>query len=171
MPWNGRRVNELPGSALFIMPHLLKEKILKTVITVFLFGGGLWLLATSGSSVLVEQKLQQSSAVVEGRVIDGSSRRLSKGGQSLRLVVEYVPAGHGPITRTFDVDTGDYQEAMASRRARVTYHPADPEVSRVTQFAMLPNWVVMGLGAFMVVAGLICLRCDVKTSRSSSAAA
>lgn len=153
------------------MPQLLKEKIVKTVITVFLFGGGLWMLATSGSSILAEQKLQQSSAVVEGRVIDGSVRSLSKGGQSLRLEVEYVPAGHAPITRTFDVDTADYQAAMTSRKALVTYHPADPEVSRVTQFAMLPNWVVMGLGAFMVVAGLICLRCDVKTSRSSSAAA
>ncbi len=153
------------------MPHLLKEKILKTVITVVLFGGGLWMLATSGSAVLVEQKLQQSFAVVEGRVIDGSARRLSKGGQSLRLVVEYVPAGHAVITRTFDVDTDDYQEAMASRKVRVTYHPADPEVSRVTQFAMLPCLACLALGAFMVVAGFVCLRCDVETSRSSSAAA
>lgn len=153
------------------MPHLLKQKIVKTVITCFLFGGGLWMLVTSGSAILVEQKLQQSSAMVVGRVIDGSTRRLSKGGQSLRVVVEYVPAGHAPIIRTFDVDTGDYQDAMASRKARVTYHPADPEVSRVTQFAMLPYWVVMGLGAFMVVAGFICLRCDVETSRPSSAAA
>ena len=161
----------LRGSALLIMPQLLKEKIVKTVITVVLFGGGLWMLATSGSSILVEQKLQQSSAVVEGRVIDGSVRSLSKGGQSLRLEVEYVPAGHAPITRTFDVDTGDYQAAMASRKARVTYHPADPEVSRVTQFAMLPDWVCLALGAFMVAAGFICLRGDVETSRSSSAAA
>ncbi len=153
------------------MPQLLKEKIVKTVITVFLFGGGLWMLAASGSSILVEQKLQQSSAVVEGRVIDGSARSLSKGGQSLRLVVEYVPAGHAPITRTFDVDTADYQAAMASRNARVTYHPADPEVSRVTQFAMLPDWVVLALGAFMVMAGFICLRCEVETFRSSSPAA
>lgn len=147
------------------MPHLWKEKILKTVITVVLFGGGLWLLASSGSAVMVEQKLQQSSAVVEGRVIDGSTQRLSKGGQSLKLAVEYLPAGHAPITRTFDVDTGDYKAAMASRKTLVTYHPADPEVSRVTRFAMLPYLASLALGAFMVVAGFICLGSDVTTSR------
>lgn len=134
------------------------QKTPKALVITCLIGGGLWLLASGGAHVLAEQKLRQSSAVVEGRVLGAASHTLSKGGQALELDVEYTPPGHPAITRTFDVDSAGYKAALASGRALVTYCPQAPEVSRVTHFSILPFQLLIGLGCLMLASGLVCLK-------------
>lgn len=127
-----------------------------TLIISFLLGVGIWLLCFGWEYVKTDQRLEKNSAAVEGRVISSSSRRLSKGGQSLTLVVEYAPKDHASITKEFDVDSGDYKSAQASGKTKVTYLPEDPQVSRVTHFAVLPFQILIGLGGLMTLAGLFC---------------
>jgi Protein of unknown function (DUF3592) len=127
------------------------------LIISFLLGVGIWLLCFGWNYVQEDQRLEQSSAVVEGRVISSSTRRLSKGGQSSTLVVEYVTPNHPAITKKFDVDSDDYQAAKETGKARVTYLPENPQVSRVTDFAILPFQILIGLGGLMTLGGLYCL--------------
>lgn len=127
------------------------------LIISFLLGVGIWLLSFGWNYVQADQRLEQSSAVVEGRVISSSSRPLYKGGQSLALVVEYVPKNHAAITKEFYVDSDDYKYAQDTGNAKVTYWPEDPQVSRVTDFAMLPFQTLIGLGGLMSLGGLFCL--------------
>ena len=127
------------------------------LITGFLLGVGLWLTSFGWSYVKSDQRLNQSSAVVEGRVVSSSTYKLSRGGQSSTLVVKYTPPNHPPITKAFDVSSGDYQTAQDTGKAKVTYSPEDPQVSRVTQFEILPFQVLIGLGGLMTLAGLFCL--------------
>ena len=122
-----------------------------------LAGVGIWLMAFGWSEVNVNQRLDQSSATIEGRVIDANTRELSKGGQSSTLVVEYAPGNQAAITRTFDVDGATYRKALATGRAMVSYLPGDPRVSRVTRFAVMPYQILIGLGAIMLLSGTICL--------------
>lgn len=75
----------------------------------------------------------------------------------MTIEVEYVPRGHPPITKVFDVDSGDYKSAVATGKATVTYLPEDPRISRVTKFAMLPFQLIIGLGCIMLLAGFSCL--------------
>lgn len=142
---------------------MCQQHFKKTLIISFLMGVGIWFLCFGWEYVKTDQKLEKSSAVVEGRVISSSSRPLSKGGQSLAIVVEYVPKNHAAITKEFDVDSGDYKSAQASGKARVTYLPEDPQVSRVTHFAMLPFQILIGLGGLMTLAGLFCFMHALKT--------
>ena len=54
----------------------------KAILTIsFLTGVGIWLLNFGWTQVQTAQKLEQSSAVVEGRVISSSTKRGSRGGQ------------------------------------------------------------------------------------------
>lgn len=133
------------------------------LIISFLLGVGTWLLRFGWTHVQTDQRLEKSSAVIEGRVISSTSRPLSKGGQSSTLVVEYVPKNHAAITKEFDVDSDDYKSAQATGKAKVTYLPEDPQVSRVTNFAMLPFQVLIGLGGLMTLAGLFCFVHALKT--------
>lgn len=134
-----------------------------TLIISFLLGVGIWLLCFGWGYVQTDQRLEKNSAAVEGRVISSSSRRLSKGGQSLTLIVEYVPKDHVAITKEFDVDSSDYKSAQATGKARVTYLPEDPQISRVTEFALLPFQILIGLGGLMTLAGLFCFVHALKT--------
>lgn len=127
------------------------------LIITFLLGVGIWLLSFGWTHVQTDHRLEKSSAEVDARVISSSSRRLSKGGQSFTLVVEYAPQNHGPITKEFDVDGSDYTVAQETGKARVTYLPEDPQVSRVTKFAVLPFQILIGLGGIMILSGFFCL--------------
>jgi Protein of unknown function (DUF3592) len=127
------------------------------LIIVFLLGVGLWLLGVGWVQVQTAQRLDQSSAVVEGRVISSESRPLSKGGQSMTLVVEFAPANHAAITKTFHVDSDDFKAAEATGKAKVTYLPDDPQVSRVTEFALFPSQFLVGFGGVVSLAGMVCL--------------
>lgn len=127
------------------------------LVITFLLGMGSWVLSVGWRCVQEDQRLAQSSAETEGRVISGASRALSKGGQSLTVLVEYVPAGHAAITREFDVDSGDFRSAKATGKVTVTYVPDEPQISRVTKFAVLPYQFLIGLGGGMLLAGLFCL--------------
>jgi hypothetical protein len=122
-----------------------------------LAGVGIWLMAFGWNEVDVNQRLDQSTATIEGRVIDANTRELSKGGQSSTLVVEYAPGNQAAITKTFDVDGATYRKGLASGRAMVSYLPEDPRVSRVTRFAVMPYKILIGLGAVMMFSGAICL--------------
>jgi hypothetical protein len=126
------------------------------LVIVFLTVVGSWLLVTGRNGVRANQLLDQGAAVVEGAVIDASTRALAKGGQSMTLVVEFTPLNRKPITRNFDVDSDTYRAALESAKASVTYLPQDPEISRVTRFAILPFQILAGFGAIMLVAGLAC---------------
>lgn len=133
-----------------------QEHFVATLVTAFLVGGGLFLFYFGWDDLTTLQRLEQRSAVTEGRVIAKATRALSRGGQSSTLVVEYQPAGHPVITKTFDVDGPTYRAAVASGKARVTYHPEEPAISLITKFAALPFQVLVGLGVVMVIAGVFC---------------
>ncbi len=134
------------------------DKLLRPLlILVFLLGAGLWLFSYGWAEVWAAERLDQSAVVVEGRVIGGESHALSKGGQACSLVVAYKPANHATITKTFDVDGETYRATQASGTVKVAYVPEEPQVSRVTSFALLPFQLLMGLGAVMCLAGMFCL--------------
>jgi hypothetical protein len=134
-----------------------RKNTLVVLIVSSLVGVGLWLLSFGWTRVSTDRKLEQGSAVVVGRVISAAARPLSKGGQSLTLVVEYRPPNHPAITKEFDVDAAAYKAAQAGGQASVTYLPGDPHVSRVTKFAILPYQILIGLGGIMLLSGLFCL--------------
>lgn len=127
------------------------------LISIFLLGAGIWLLSFGWTQVQTDQRLEKSSATVEGHVISSSTTRGSRGGQYSALVVEYQPAGSPAIRKEFDVGSSDYQAAKETGKARVTYLPEDPQVSRVTQFEVMPFWVLIVLGGVMIFAGLFCV--------------
>jgi hypothetical protein len=127
------------------------------LVTAVLLGVGPWLFLFSWNHLQDASRLDQSAAVVEGHVIRSSSERLSKGGHSYTLVVEYIPANHAPITKEFDVDGGDFTTARETGKAKVTYVPEEPEISRVTHFAALPFQVLLALGGLMMLGGAGCL--------------
>jgi hypothetical protein len=127
------------------------------LVIVILTGAGGSLLAFGLHRARTWRLLDRNAAVAEGIVIDASTRSLAKGGQSSTLVVEYAPQNHKPITRNFDVDGDTYRASMESGKASVTYLPDQPEISRVTRFAILPIQILAGLGGLMLLAGLICL--------------
>jgi hypothetical protein len=127
------------------------------LITVSLLGVGLWLMISGWTAVRTDQRLDQSSVVTSGRVVDGATRALAKGGQSSTLVVEYTPAGQAPITRKFDVDGSTHRSGLGTGTVEVTYLPEDPQVARVVRFDPLPYWILFGFGALVLLAGLFCL--------------
>lgn len=140
-----------------------QSKIL--LVTCFLLGSSLWLLSFGWGHVQTARRLEQNSTKTEGRVVSSATRPLSKGGQSYSVVVEYLPASHPAITKEFDVDSTDYKAAQDTGKATVTYVPEEPQVSRVTKFAVLPFQVLIGLGGVMLLAGLFCLSHVVKSGR------
>jgi|JI9StandDraft_2_1071091.scaffolds.fasta_scaffold652207_1 uncharacterized membrane protein YphA (DoxX/SURF4 family) len=127
------------------------------LITIFLLGVGIGLLSFGWTQVQTDQRLEKSTATVEGRVISSSTKRGSRGGQYSALVVEYKPVDSPAIRKEFDVGSSDYHAAKETGKARVTYLPEDPQVSRVTHFAVMPFWVLSVLGGVMILAGLFCL--------------
>ena len=133
------------------------------LIISFLLGVGGWVTHFGWTRVQDDQRLVQNSAETQGRVVSSAARPLSKGGKSLTVVVEYAPAGHAAITKEFDVDSGDYKAAQATGNVTVTYVPEDPEISRVTKFAIMPYQILIGFGGVMLMAGLFCLVHAVKT--------
>ena len=133
------------------------------LISTFLLGVGIWLLCFGWNYMQTDQRLEKSSAVIEGRVISSSTKRGSRGGQYSALVVEYKPADSPAIRKEFDVGSSDYQAAQETGKARVTYLPEDPQVSRVTHFAALPFQILIGLGGLMTLAGLFCFVHALKT--------
>jgi hypothetical protein len=121
----------------------------------FLLLVGIYLMASGWTRLKTDHQLDQRSAVIEGRVIDGYVSKGMRGGQWSHLVVEYHPPDHAPITRKFDVDGATYRAALDTRKATVTYLPEDPKVSRMTEFAPLPFKILVWLGGIMIVCGLI----------------
>ena len=134
-------------------PRLLQPLL----IIVFLIGMGIWLMYSGWTRVWTDQRLDQSSAVTSGRVVEAATRALSKGGQSSTLVVEYAPAEHAPITREFDVDGSAYRSGVERGTVQVTYLPADPQVARVVRFDPMPSWILIGFGGIVLLAGFSCL--------------
>lgn len=130
------------------------QRVSAALTIVVLAGGGLWLLGYGWTQEQTDRRLDQGAAVVEGRVIRSSTQRLSKGGQSSTLVVEYTPVNHPAITREFAVDGDAYRAAQATGRAKVTYVPEEPRISRVTDFARLPFQLLIVLGGVMSLAAL-----------------
>ena len=138
--------------------HLMWQHHFKaTLISTFLLGVGIWLLCLGWNHVQTDQRLEKSTATVEGRVISSSTKRGSRGGQYSALVVEYKPVDSPAIRKEFDVGSSDYHAAKETGKARVTYLPEDPQVSRVTDFEILPFQILLGLGGLMTLAGLFCL--------------
>jgi hypothetical protein len=136
----------------------MRPKSLRPILIIgFLTVVGAWLMMTGWNAVHENESLDQRAAIVEGTVIEAETRALAKGGQSSTLVVEFTPQNHKPITRKFDVDGDTYRASLESGKASVTHLPENPEISRVTRFAILPFQILVGLGAFMLVAALACL--------------
>lgn len=138
----------------FRMRHLRLQQFL---ILVSLLGVGGWLLSWGWSEVRAAERLDQSAAVVEGRVVSGHTQALSKGGQAYSLVVAYQPANHPEITKTFDMDGPTYRAALASGTVKVTYVPEEPQISRITKWALFPFQLLMGLGGLMLLGGIVVL--------------
>jgi len=55
------------------------------------------------------------------------------------------------------VDGGDFTTAQETGKAKVTYVPEEPQISRVTDFAALPFQVLLVLGGLMLLGGAVCL--------------
>lgn len=133
------------------------QSFVRKLIIIFLLTTGAWILMEGWSAISKAQKLSQNKAEVTGRVLNHSSRQLGKGGQSLQLLVAYTSASGTVITKSFDVDSSDYKTGLAKGTVTVTYWPEDPQVSRVTDFAILPYYVLVCLGMVMVLAGGVSL--------------
>ncbi len=133
------------------------QKFKAVLIIVTLIGMGIGLSGFGWSRVRTDRLLDQSSDATEGRVVDSSVYKGSRGGEWPTLVVEYSPGEHGPITRSFDVDRSTYQTALATGKVRVSYRPEDPRISRITRFETLPFQILTGLGGMILLAGLFCL--------------
>jgi hypothetical protein len=123
----------------------------------FLLIAGIYMMASGWTRLKTDLQLDQRSAVIEGRVIEGYISKGMRGGQWSHLVVEYQPENHAPITRKFDVDGATYKAALDTRKATITYLPEDPQVSRMTRFAPLPFKILIWLGGIMIAGGLICI--------------
>lgn len=137
----------------------------RKLIIFFLLATGAWILMTGWSAIDAAAKLTQNTAEVTGRVLNHSSRQLGKGGQSMQLLVAYTPANGTVITKSFDVDSTDYKTGLAKGMVTVTYWPENPHVSRVTDFAILPYYVLVVLGVVMVLAGVVSLGLLVRDRR------
>jgi hypothetical protein len=116
---------------------------------------GIGLAVFGWSRVRTDVRLDQRNAVIEGKVIDGFISTGMKSGQWSHLVVEYHPANHAPVRRTFDVDSQTYKSGLETRTSIVTYLPEDPQVSRVTRFSPLPYQILVWVGGLMALVGLI----------------
>lgn len=136
---------------------MVRPRIKRLLIFITLIGVGSWLLATGWSAVDASRRLDEGAATVEGRVLDAATEELSKGGQSSTVTVEYIPGQAPAIIRKIDVDGTDYRAARASGKVQVSYLPDDPQVCRITRFAILPYQLLAGLGGLILVAGLFCL--------------
>jgi len=134
------------------MARLLKP----TLIMVFLLGCGLWLAILGWTRVRTAELLKREGAVAEGKVIEHSASGYSRRSQSYRLTVEFTPANHPPLVRTFTVD-GEAHRAAASGKAIVSYLPRDPTVCGVGSPAILPYQCLLALGCGMLALGLFCL--------------
>jgi hypothetical protein len=127
------------------------------LIATALIGTGFWLASFGWTRVRTDQQLDQDRAVIGGRVVEGATQTLSKGGQYSTLVVEYVPAQRDPITREFEVDRSTYRSALESGTVNVTYLPGDPQVARIVRFATMPYQILIGFGGVVLLSGLWCL--------------
>lgn len=125
------------------------------LITCLLLGGGLWLSAYAWMEVRISRRLDERGVAVEGRVVSQRTQTLSKGGQAFYVTVEYAP-GVPAITAEFPVDGSDYKTAATTGKAKVTCLPEEPRTARVTHFAILPFQLLLGLGALITLAGLVC---------------
>lgn len=133
------------------------QTIRSLLIATSLIVTGLWLFSFGWTRVRTDQRLDQTSAVTTGRVIDGATESLSKGGQYSTLVVEYTPGGQAPITREFEVDSTTYRNSLETGEISVTYLPGDPQVSRVVRFASMPYQILIGFGGLILLSGLLVL--------------
>jgi Protein of unknown function (DUF3592) len=132
-------------------------RLKRMLITITLIAVGTWLLVTGWAAVDSNRRLDMGAVTVEGRVIDTATEKLSKGGQSSTVTVEYLPGKPPAITRKIDVSGSDYRAALETGKVQVSYLPDDPEVSRVTRFAIFPFQFLAGLGGLILFSGLFCL--------------
>jgi hypothetical protein len=133
------------------------QKFKAILIITTLIGMGVGLTAYGWNRVRTDRLLDRSSAPTEGRVVDSWVYTGSRGGEWPTLVVEYSPAAHEPLTRNFSVDPSTYRTALETRKVTVHYLPEDPRISRVTRFEALPFQILIGLGAAILFAGILCL--------------
>jgi hypothetical protein len=145
-----------------------QERFAPTLVISFLIGMGLWLSYFCWGHIDTSQRLEQSSVVIEGRVMSNATRSIGKRGQSFTLVVEYLPAKHPAITKEFDVDGSTYTSALASSKAKVTYLPEDPKVSLITPFAAMPYQILLGFAILLLIAGLSLLWYETKAVKNRS---
>lgn len=134
-----------------------RARFKQMLVTVTLIGVGAWLLITGWTAVEANRRLDRQAVTVEGRVIDAATEKLSKGGQSSSVTVEYLPGKPPAITRKIDVSGSDYRAALESGTVQVSYLPDDPKVSRITRFAIFPFQFLAGLGGLILLSGLFCL--------------
>ena len=146
----------------------MEPKTFKAVlIIVTLIGMGIGLIIFGWNRVRTDRLLDQDSDTTEGKVIDSWVHTGSRGGEWPTIVVEYSPAGSQPITRNFDVNQSTYQTALDTRKVTVHFWPDDPKISRVVRFETLPFQILIGLGGFILFAGLVCLLHFMKSTRTT----
>jgi len=146
----------------------VEPKTFKAVlIIVTLIGMGIGLIIFGWNRVRTDRLLDQDSDTTEGKVIDSWVHTGSRGGEWPTIVVEYSPAGSQPITRNFDVNQSTYQTALDTRKVTVHFWPDDPKISRVVRFETLPFQILIGLGGFILFAGLVCLLHFMKSTRTT----
>lgn len=140
-------------------------RIKALLITCILLGGGLWLSAYAWMEVRTARRLDEGGVAVEGRVVNQRTQALSKGGQAFYVTVEYEAPGVPAITTELPVDGSDYKTAASIGKTKVTYLPEEPRTARLTKFAILPFQLLLGLGALITLAGLVCAVMMLKSGR------
>jgi hypothetical protein len=104
-------------------------------------------------------QLDQNSKGIEGRVIRGYSHPLTaRGGEPLRLIVEFQPLEQLSITLESDASGTIVKAELTTGKVEVTYSPEEPELSRITRFASFPYQFLIELGGLMILGNLLCLR-------------
>ncbi len=146
----------------------MESKTFKAVlIIVTLVGMGIGLVIFGWNRVRTDRILDKNSDTIEGRVVDSWVHTGSRGGEWPTIVVKYSPPGNQPITRNFDVNQSTYQTALETRKVTVHYWPDDPNISRIVRFETLPFQILIGLGGFILFAGLVCLLHFMRSTRTS----
>jgi|GEM_PF-2355006 len=131
------------------------QKLLPTLLMALLIGGGLWITFIGWDQTTTLQQLDNGGAQVEGTVLGSRSSHPQARTRWWDLDVEYTPTNHPPIKETFGVSGSTFRKAVDSQKVTVFYVPENPRRATVDHHQILPFRILIGVGLFILSAGLL----------------